>query len=808
VSGACAMPTAAPRDRSDSGERSIQRAVEVVTGVEPHVDPVVARAAILRVTSRTRSRNMITDYLLERPTALVDGDSGAPAPVARLIAELIAGGVEGLATPRCLDCGQPKPLQRRAPGGRICNACQFARRPPVTCSRCGTRGTRAGSDPTGQPLCHACHRRTCIRPVHACTVCGVRRTYRTGKRVCSECREQPHATCATCGAAAPIPAAAEPAQCAHCRLSTPEPCCECGELTIGRDRSGRARCERCYQRPVGTCGRCGRVRAIVRLAVDGDPDLCAICWTGPTVECENCGKVRPCRGERRGRMLCASCAPVRSQECAHCGRARRPIAQWLEGPVCGSCYQRALAAKGSCPECGETRRLMRYPGYQEPVCRECAGAPAHHVCGRCGAEAAPYARGLCGRCVLHDRLTELLGDQPQRAAVGLDGLFDELSAARSPKDTIKWLGRSSAIPLLRQMARGELPLAHETLNRHASDPAVRRLEHLLVATGALPTRDPALARLERWTEELLAEHKDEPALRTFAHWVVLRRYRRKSQRALLNNGVLSRAKVEMRSAAALLQWLAEGGLSLEDCGQADVDAWLAGARADRYVARSFARWAMAQKLMPKLDFPSGHRGGPSPPVITEDLGGLAQRLLYDPELSARDRVASVLIAVFAQPVSRVARLTADDVAIDVENVAIRFGDTAISMPRPVAGDLRDLVADITDGYPAVGRHPTWLFPGSPPSRPMGEQVLSRRMKRIGVGCNDARRAALLQLAGRLPAAIVADMLGVHVATATQWAQIAGRPWGDYPALRVAGARGVDAGIDARKIALGPSTNGS
>ncbi len=94
--------------------------------------------------------------------------------------------------------------------------------------------------------------------------------------------------------------------------------------------------------------------------------------------------------------------------------------------------------------------------------------------------------------------------------------------------------------------------------------------------------------------------------------------------------------------------------------------------------------------MPKLDFPTGHRGGPSPPVIAEDLGALAQRLLHDPDLCARDRVASVLIAVFAQPVSRVARLTADDVAIDAENVAIRFGDTAISMPGPVAGDLRDL----------------------------------------------------------------------------------------------------------------------
>jgi hypothetical protein len=776
-------PAAVPRGRAGSGERAIRRTVEVVTGVEPHVDPVVARAAILQVTSRTRSRSMITDYLLDRPTALVDGDSGAPAPVARLIAELIAVGVEGLAMPRCLDCGDPKPLVRRVPGGRVCNACQFDRRPPVTCSQCGTRGTRGGSDPTGQPLCRACHRRTYIRPVHACTVCGVSRSYRTRSRVCAECRERPHSTCATCGAAAAIPAGAEPARCAHCRLATPEPCRECGELTIGRDRSGRPRCERCYQRPVGACGRCGRVRAIVRLAADGDPDLCAICWTGPTVECESCGKVRPCRGERRGRMLCGSCTPVRSQECAHCGRARRPTAQWLEGPVCGSCYQRALAAKGSCPACGETHRLMRYPGFAEPVCRECAGVPAHHVCGRCGAEAAPYARGLCARCVLHDRLTKLLGDQPQRAAIGLDALFDQLSAARSPKDKIRWLRRSSAVPLLGRIARGELPCTHETLDRHTSDPAVRRLEHLLVATGALPTRDPALARLERWTENLVAEHDHERTLRTFAHWVVLRRYRRQSQRAPLKDGVLCRAKVEMRSAAAFLQWLAERDRTLEDCRQADVDAWLAGERADRYIARSFARFAMAQKLMPRLEFPVGQRGGPSPPVITDDLIDLAQRLLNSPELAARDRVASVLITMFAQPVSRVSRLTVDDVTVDGENVAIRFGSTAVSLPGPVARDVRKLLDGLAELSPTMVRGPRWLFPGAVPSRPIGELVLSRRMKRIGVDCRDMRRAALLELAGRLPAAIVADLLGVHVNTATQWAELAGRPWGEYPSLR-------------------------
>jgi LCP family protein required for cell wall assembly len=74
----------------------------------------------------------------------------------------------------------------------------------------------------------------------------------------------------------------------------------------------------------------------------------------------------------------------------------------------------------------------------------------------------------------------------------------------------------------------------------------------------------------------------------------------------------------------------------------------------------------------------------------------------------------------------------------------------------------------------------WLFPGSSPSRPIGELSLSRRLKRIGVDCNNDRRAAQPHLAGEIPAAILSDLIGVHVSTAVAWAEIAGRPWGEIP----------------------------
>jgi hypothetical protein len=44
------------------------------------------------------------------------------------------------------------------------------------------------------------------------------------------------------------------------------------------------------------------------------------------------------------------------------------------------------------------------------------------------------------------------------------------------------------------------------------------------------------------------------------------------------------------------------------------------------------------------------------------------------------------------------------------------------------------------------------------------------------------------LPGELPAASLADVVGVPVNTAAAWAEIAGRPWGDYPTLREASER--------------------
>jgi hypothetical protein len=767
-----------------SADSAVVRAAAAVAAVEPYVDVTIAAPAIARVASRTESRNMITGHLLAHPNALVDGGSSAPGPLARLIEDLIAVGVAGLAYPRCLDCGEERPLIAKVDGGRVCDRCKTRRRPHVECSQCGRQAQRAAGDERGRPVCSRCHRQVYVPPVQRCGVCGIRRTYRTKKRICRVCDQEPHTSCAGCGLPAAIPTDEMVPQCSHCATGATRKCGECGDLTTGRDRTGRPRCERCYRRPVGTCGRCGRVRAIVRLAVDGDPDLCAICWTGPTTTCENCGKTRPCRGERRGRMLCGTCSPVRAQTCAHCVQSRRPTAHWSEGPICQRCYWRALDAKAECPACGEQRRLMRYPDHEKAMCSDCADVAPHHFCGRCGNETAPYHRGLCPRCVSSDRLSELLGDDTARRERGLHGLFELLLSVRSIKDRPRWLRESPIVPLLAELGRGELELTHEAMDAHPSRRAARRLEDLLTAAGALPARDPALARMEEWIEQHLAHSDHETLLRPFAYWIVLRRYRRRSQQTPLNYGELGRAKAELTSADAFLNWLTVGGRQLEHCTQADIDAWVSGPRADRHIARQFARWATAQKLMPRLKFPSGPRRGPAGPIIDQDPRDIARRLLDDPEIPARERVAAILVAIYAQPIVRVARFTIDRIATtDTDSMTVTLAQTPVTLPATIAAAVSTWLEQRDMDMPPLATPSPWLFPGNPSSRPIGEQQLSRRLKLFGIHCKQDRQAALLHLAGEIPAAILADIVGVNVNTAGTWAEIAGRPWGDYPTLR-------------------------
>ena len=63
----------------------------------------------------------------------------------------------------------------------------------------------------------------------------------------------------------------------------------------------------------------------------------------------------------------------------------------------------------------------------------------------------------------------------------------------------------------------------------------------------------------------------------------------------------------------------------------------------------------------------------------------------------------------------------------------------------------------------------WLFPGRQAVHHLHPSYLRRRLTALGIQARAARHAALLQLAREVPAAVLADTLGIDVTTATRWA---------------------------------------
>lgn len=538
------------------------------------------------------------------------------------------------------------------------------------------------------------------------------------------------------------------------------------------------------------CGRCGRIRPISKRAGPDGPDTCSSCWRPPVAACTVCGSVRPCFGAAAGRPVCARCTRRRvARVCAHCGRTGPAAVNWPEGPVCDACYAAALGRRGTCASCGQLRRLVAPPGPAAATCSDCSGTgPGGHVCAGCGREDKLYERGYCPRCSLRRRADALLAGPDGMVPVPLTAVRDAIVAAPSARGALNWLRRGAGAPVLAAIARGELALSHQALDSWPAPRTAGYVRALLVAHGALPGRDEALALLERDTAALLASVRDRDDQRTltaYARWRVLQRARWNASHRPAPHTATRAARLRLRAAVALLEWLRARGVPLSGLGQADLDCWLlTGPPALREAAGDFLSWAAARRLAPRLTLSRRHsRAGPTADEDTR--WALARRLLHEPGIAAIDRVAGCFLLLYGQQLSRIAGMTRAQVRNHGTELTVRFGRNDAAIPEPLAGFVRDQLAaprrHHSLGAPSDTR---WLFPGHLPGRPITAARLGERLGKLGIDGQAGRRAALLQLAAQVPAAVLSDLLGISTATAADWAHAAGGDWSRYAAALV------------------------
>ncbi|MFI6889861.1 hypothetical protein [Streptosporangium canum] len=394
-------------------------------------------------------------------------------------------------------------------------------------------------------------------------------------------------------------------------------------------------------------------------------------------------------------------------------------------------------------------------------------------CSRCGCEGKLLGGRLCERCTLSDRLTTVLDDGAGRIRPELTPLFSLLVAMERPASGLAWLAMrpnhpGNASTLLRRLARGQIPLTHDAFHELQPWRDIAHLAELLVASGVLPAVDKYICSFQRWLPSHLASVANPEHVKTirlFASWRVLPALRNRAERSNITPSVRRNAADQIKYATAFLAWLAERDRILVSCRQSDIDAWYAeNTEHARKRLRVFLAWAMqSRKCSRSLSLPAMKVSRQAHLTEVERLAAL-RHLLLDADVPQLLRVAGIIVLLYAQPLTRVVRLTVDDLLRDGEAVFLRLGDPPSPVPEPVASLLLHYIAARDNMNTATNRASRWLFPGRRAGQPCRPDHLSALLNEIGIPVAAARGAAIRQQLLEMPAPVV-GALGPHRGTA-------------------------------------------
>jgi hypothetical protein len=351
---------------------------------------------------------------------------------------------------------------------------------------------------------------------------------------------------------------------------------------------------------------------------------------------------------------------------------------------------------------------------------------------------------------------------------------------------MRWLTKPAIAPVLSDLAAGRMPLTHQAFDGLGQTQALGHLRQTLVAVGSLPERDEEITRLEAFLAALLdSQHDTERRrlLHRYLIWHLLKRLRSRNNGRPVTRQQSRMTRRLTRGAAAFLDWLDAHDLTLSSCQQADLDQWLTDEQGIyREEAGRFVRWARASKLTAGY-LPAAPRwNGPARALDHQDRWDIARRLLHVDSLKPEDRLAGLLVLLYAQGATAISLMTVSQIQISEQAVRLHLGRVPIQLPEPVSVLARTVVAN-RKGHATIGaRQPSpWLFPGGQPARPVSIARLTQRLADLGIRPGQARSTALFQLAAEVPAAILARTLGIHTDVAVTWQRLSAGDWTAYAA---------------------------
>lgn len=471
--------------------------------------------------------------------------------------------------------------------------------------------------------------------------------------------------------------------------------------------------------------------------------------------------------------------PVRV--CAICGRSREGlISQAINRHVCDRC--KGLWAV--CSGCG-AGAVIRGGTRGKPLCARCVN-PDPAFWQRCRVCNTTWQLSTvpCTRCSLDARLRKVLAGPDGSTAPELDRLREHLVQVDRPSHAVTWLRKPNVRTTIAALVSEHSVITHAALDTMPQTKTLDHFRSMLVSVGALEFRDEGLIRLERDVDKVVARRRlseHQRALRGFVGWHLMRRLRGRLNGSPAGWQQIQNVRAHLVAADALLRWLEGQGLSLGSCSQAAVERYLSSRPPHPRQCAAFLRWATRQRYVPStIKAPALRWTGPAGPLDQDARWNLACQLLHDNTLPTADRVAGLLVLLYAQTASSIVRLTTSHVTTNDDGVLLSLGARPIRLPGPLDTLVLDLLA--AQAPRRVLQHDSdWIFPGRSAGQPIHESQMLRRLRAIGVKPRQGRNTALFALTQQLPAGQLAKMLGLHISVAVTWQRASGGDWMAYAA---------------------------
>jgi hypothetical protein len=230
-------------------------------------------------------------------------------------------------------------------------------------------------------------------------------------------------------------------------------------------------------------------------------------------------------------------------------------------------------------------------------------------------------------------------------------------------------------------------------------------------------------------------------------------------------------------AIELCNWLTEHEVTLPEMTQAHLDTWIATGPSTRLVAVRFLSWTARSRITdPELTV-RRHRRGTAPRLSATRQSQALDEVINGGELTPRNRLAAVLVLVFAQPIERIVNLTRDEITI-ADQVIVNLAGFPIAFEPPMDKIVRDLAAD--PGHDQTAAHPNtkWVFRGLRP----GSHITSMHLRQQLIplfSALAARLGTITELSRETPVAILAEALGYNAATIERHATAANADYSRY-----------------------------